>query len=42
MRTSMSMGQGFHLWPTEASLVQAEHSWSLVQAHNSMRVGHTE
>jgi len=40
--TSKSTGPGFHLWPTEASLIRVERSWLLVQAHNSTRVGHIE
>jgi len=42
MSTSASMGPGFRLWPVEASLVRVERLWSLVQADNSMRVGHIE
>ena len=30
----MSTGPGFRLWPVEASLVQVERSWSLVQAQH--------
>jgi len=42
MNTSRSMSPVFLLWPVEASLVREEHSWSLVQAHNSTHVGHVE
>jgi len=30
----MSTGPGFRLWPVEASLIQVERSWSLVQAQH--------